>query len=160
GRDRRARRPHPARRARDRRRRPPDPLRGHRGQRGVRDALRGGKSMTPKGIFYVFAHVSDLARSKEFYGGTLAGKPPHDEKDVAGFAFGAAYLGLHADPRGEAARYVGGMHVAVQVDDAAAEHARLAKAGVRVTALLDQPWGERSFTFDDPDGYLWSFGEA
>jgi uncharacterized glyoxalase superfamily protein PhnB len=51
------------------------------------------------------------------------------------------------------------MHVAVQVDDANAEHARLQKLGVRVSTLHDQPWGERNFSFEDPDGYTWWYGQ-
>jgi uncharacterized glyoxalase superfamily protein PhnB len=46
------------------------------------------------------------------------------------------------------------MTVAIQVADAAVEHARLTKQGVPVTPLINQPWGERNFTFTDPDGYV------
>ena len=110
--------------------------------------------MAAKGIFYVFAFVSDLARSKRFYGETLGWTLGTDEQDVAGFAFGSGYLVVHADDRrGEARRYAGGMHVEVQVDDVDAEHARLRALGVAVSDLCDQPWGERNFTFADPDGY-------
>jgi predicted enzyme related to lactoylglutathione lyase len=35
--------------------------------------------MAIKGIFYVFAHVSDLARSKRFYGETLGWTKNTDE---------------------------------------------------------------------------------
>jgi catechol 2,3-dioxygenase-like lactoylglutathione lyase family enzyme len=118
--------------------------------------------MATKGVFYVFALVSDLARSKRFYGETLGWTLGTDEADVAGFRFGSGYLVIHTDdrPHGEARRYAGGMHVAVQVDDVDAQHARLATLGVRVSALRDQPWGERSFTLDDPDGYVWTYGQA
>src|SRR5215468_12188107 len=76
--------------------------------------------MTAKGIFYVFALVSDLARSKRFYGETLGWTLGTDEPDVAGFSFGSGYLVLHTDDRSGSARpYAGGMHVAVQVDDVA-----------------------------------------
>lgn len=115
--------------------------------------------MAAKGVFYVFALVSDFARSKRFYAETLGWKLGTDEPEVAGFAFGSGYLVIHADDRPPGARrYPGGMHVAVQVEDVNAEHARLAGLGVRVTALCDQPWRERNFTFDDPDGYTWSYG--
>ena len=117
--------------------------------------------MTAKGIFYVFEHVSDLARSKKFYGETLGWKLSTDEDDVAGFAFGSGYLVIHADNRGGDSRcYAGGMHVEVQVEDVDAEHARLRRLGVKVGELRDQPWGERNFSFDDPDGYVWSYGQA
>jgi uncharacterized glyoxalase superfamily protein PhnB len=52
------------------------------------------------------------------------------------------------------------MHVAVQVDDADAEHARLRSRGVPVGDVQDQPWGERNFSFLDPDGYTWVYGQA
>jgi uncharacterized glyoxalase superfamily protein PhnB len=79
---------------------------------------------------------------------------------VAGFSFGSGYLVVHADDRpADARRYAGGMHVAVQVDDVDAEHARLRKLGVEVIDLWDAPWGERNFSFDDPDGYTWWYGQ-
>jgi catechol 2,3-dioxygenase-like lactoylglutathione lyase family enzyme len=116
--------------------------------------------MAAQGVFYVFVYVSDLARSKRFYGETLGWKLGTDERDVAGFAFGSGYLVMHADDRpADARRYAAGMHVAVQVDDANAEHARLQKLGVRVSTLHDQPWGERNFSFEDPDGYTWWYGQ-
>lgn len=114
----------------------------------------------PTGIFYVFAFVSDLERSRKFYGETLGWQLGTDEPGVAGFSFGTGYLVIHADNREAASRrYGGGMHVAVQVDDAAGEHARLKRLGVNPSELRDQPWGERSFEFKDPDGYEWVYGQ-
>ena len=114
----------------------------------------------PKGIFYVLAFVSDLERSKKFYGETLGWKLDTDERNVAGFSFGTSYLVLHADNRPAQSRhYAGGMQVEVLVDDAAAEHARLEEHGVEVSELRDQPWGERNFYFVDPDGYQWLCGQ-
>ena len=116
--------------------------------------------MTATGIFYVFAYVSDLARSKRFYGETLGWKLGTDEPEVAGFSFGSSYLVVHTDDRQpEARRYGGGMHVSVQVDDVDAEHARLLKLGVKASDLHDAPWGERNFCFEDPDGYTWWYGQ-
>ena len=116
--------------------------------------------MAAKGVFYVFALVSDLARSKRFYGETLGWELGTDEADVAGFRFGGGYLVIHTDDRSaDARRFVGGMHVAVQVDDVEAEHARLSKLGVGAGELRDQPWGERNFYFEDPDGYVWAYGQ-
>ncbi len=117
--------------------------------------------MTAKGIFYVFAYVSDLARSKQFYGETLGWALRTDEAEVAGFGFGSGYLVVHADDRPrDARRYAGGLHVEVHVDDVDAEHARLLELGVAVSDLRDQPWGERNFSFADPDGYTWSYGQT
>jgi len=117
--------------------------------------------MRAKGIFYVFAHVSDLERSKRFYRDTLGWQLGRDEDEVAGFSVGSGYLVIHADTRSaESRRYAGGMHVEVQVEDVDAEHARLRQLGVSVGELCDQPWGERNFFFADPDGYSWSYGQA
>src|SRR6185436_12887109 len=109
--------------------------------------------MATTGVFYVFALVSDMARSKKFYGETLGWKLGTEEGNVAGFSFGNGYLVVHADNESGAVRRGGGMHVAVQVEDANAEHARLQKLGVKVTPLEDHHWGERNFSFSDPDGY-------
>ena len=115
--------------------------------------------MAIKGIFYVFAEVSDLARSKSFYGEMLGWKLNTDEKDVAGFAFGNAYLVIHATGKKAAPSGVS-LYVEVQVDDVNAEHARLKKLGVEVSDLHDQHWGERNFYFKDPDGHTWFYGQS
>jgi catechol 2,3-dioxygenase-like lactoylglutathione lyase family enzyme len=117
--------------------------------------------MNAKGIFYVLAFVSDLERSKTFYRDKIGWKLGTDEHGVAGFAFGTGYLVLHTDRRdAKDRRYEGGMHVEVMVEDAAAEHSRLTKLGVKVTPVIDQPWGERNFNFTDPDGYVWAVGQS
>jgi catechol 2,3-dioxygenase-like lactoylglutathione lyase family enzyme len=117
--------------------------------------------MTIKGIFYVLAYVSDLERSKRFYRDQLGWELGTDEYGVAGFSFGSGYVVLHEENRPAGARpYAGGLQVAVQVDDVDAEHARLKGRGVKVSEPVTEPWGERSFTFTDPDGYVWSCGQA
>jgi uncharacterized glyoxalase superfamily protein PhnB len=79
---------------------------------------------------------------------------------VAGFWFGSGYLvaGLDLDGAPGAGR-AGGMHVSVRVNDIDAEHARLVQRGVDVTPIQQRPWGERNFSFKDPDGYLWEYGQ-
>lgn len=52
------------------------------------------------------------------------------------------------------------MHVAVRVTDLEAEHARLAERGVGVSPIQRRPWGESNFSFTDPEGYLWEYGQA
>ena len=117
--------------------------------------------MTIKGIFYVLAYVSDLERSKRFYRDQLGWELGTDEYGVAGFTFGSGYVVLHEEDRAAGARaYAGGLHVAVQVDDVDAEHARLKGRGVPVSEPVTEPWGERSFQFSDPDGHVWVYGQA
>jgi len=43
--------------------------------------------------------------------------------------------------------------------DVARQVTRYPRLGVVVSELRDQPWGERNFYFDDPDGYVWAYGE-
>ena len=114
-----------------------------------------------KGIFYVLLYVSDLGVSKRFYRDQLDWQLGTDEEGVAGFAFGSGYLVLRADDRPPGDRtYGGGMHVEVQVEDIEAEHTQLEGRAVSVSAIRDQPWGERQFDFADPDGYRWMYGQA
>jgi catechol 2,3-dioxygenase-like lactoylglutathione lyase family enzyme len=117
--------------------------------------------LKPYGIFYVLLFVSDLERSKAFYRDKIGCKLSTDEPRVAGLALGDGYLVLHVDERRPEQRvYGGGMTVALRVEDAAAEHARLTELRVPVGKLIDQPWGERNFTFTDPDGYVWLVGQS
>jgi catechol 2,3-dioxygenase-like lactoylglutathione lyase family enzyme len=116
--------------------------------------------MAVKGINCLSAHVSDLQRSKKFYGSTLGWSLVTDEPGVAGFSFGESYLVIHTDDRSPAERrYAGGMHALVQVEDVNSEHARLKASSVQVSELCDQPWGQRTFSFSDPDGYTWQYGQ-
>lgn len=116
--------------------------------------------MSIQGIFYITVHVSDLARSKHFYSEKLGWKLGTDEPTVAGCHFGSGYLVLVAASGHSGLKPVpGGMHTAVQVTDIDSEYAKLKQAGIDVSELRSQPWGERSFSFHDPDGYEWSYGE-
>jgi catechol 2,3-dioxygenase-like lactoylglutathione lyase family enzyme len=118
--------------------------------------------MAIKGIFYITAHVADLARSKRFYGEVLGWTLQTDEPGVAGFAFGNSYL-IALERSGGAPRAAaapGGIEVEVLVDDVDAEHARLEARGVAVGDVCDRPWGERNFSFSDPDGHVWSYGQS
>jgi catechol 2,3-dioxygenase-like lactoylglutathione lyase family enzyme len=119
-----------------------------------------GDNMAFEGLYYVRIQVSDLARTKRFYGETLGWKVGTDEPVVAGFWFGAGYLVAVQDERpASERRYAGGMHAEVRVDDLDAQHARLTERGVAVNPIQKQFWGERNFSFTDPDGYVWSYGQ-
>lgn len=116
--------------------------------------------MSIQGISYIAIHVSDLVRSKLFYKEKLGWKLETEGPTVAGLRFGEGYVVLLADTAStETGSHAGGMHAAVKVAGIDAEHAALKSRGVAVSALLSQPWGERNFSFKDPDGYEWSYGE-
>lgn len=116
--------------------------------------------MAIKGLFYIEIIASDLAASKHFYADILGWQLHTDEPGVAGYYFGSSYLVILQDNRPAVERhYAGGIHAEVQVDDLDAEYARLQEHGVAVSAIEERPWGERNFSFSDPDGYKWAYGE-
>lgn len=116
--------------------------------------------MAVNGLFYVYALVADLGRAKRFYAETLGWALDTDEPGVAGFWFGTGYLLVTQDTRAPSDRiYAGGMHIAVRVDNLDGEHSRLRARGVAVTPIVARPWGERNFSFTDPDGYVWEYGQ-
>ena len=48
-----------------------------------------------------------------------------------------------------------GLVISFEVDDVDREHERLSKAGVTIVVpLRDEPWGQRHFIIDAPDGVL------
>jgi len=117
--------------------------------------------MAVKGMFYVRLFVSDLERSKRFYRDSLGWRLDTDVPGVAGLWFGDAYVVLHEDSRPAAERiYGGGMTIEVKVDDIEVERTNLEGHAVGVSAIREQPWGERQFEFEDPDGYPWMYGQA
>jgi catechol 2,3-dioxygenase-like lactoylglutathione lyase family enzyme len=118
--------------------------------------------MAIEGLFYIMILASDLERSKAFYRDKLGWRLDTDVPgQVAGFLFGEAYLVVSQDHRPTAERlYAGGSEFTVKVDDLDEHHRRLHEAGVAVSAMVVQPWGERNFGFKDPDGYPWLYGQA
>jgi catechol 2,3-dioxygenase-like lactoylglutathione lyase family enzyme len=117
--------------------------------------------MAIEGIVYVHAKSGGpRARARQFYGDTPGWKLHTDEPHVAGFWFGGGYLVAGLDPAAASESHRGhAMHVAVRVGDIEAEHVRLTERGVEVSPIQRQPWGVRNFSFRDPDGYLWEYGE-
>ncbi|HEX5379194.1 MAG TPA: VOC family protein [Phenylobacterium sp.] len=114
--------------------------------------------MAVQGLFYIHIQVSDLARSKAFYGDALGWGLETDEAEVAGFRFGSGYLVISQVQR-PADRRPWGLEVCVQVDDLEAQHARLTQGGAGPGPIEAHPWGERNFSFLDPDGYAWRYGQ-
>ena len=70
-------------------------------------------------------------------------------------AFGIAFMASNhpSQPPGPQTFNGQGMFVTVQVEDAAAEFARLQQANVRIAyPVRDEPWGQRRFAVIDPSG--------
>ena len=106
--------------------------------------------------------VKDLDRSVSFYTGALGftvGERWTQDGKLTGVMLkaGACQLGLSQDDwaMGRDRKKGQGVRVWCQtVQDVDALAARVKAAGVRLTEEpKDQPWGARSFSVDDPDGY-------
>ncbi|MCC6466130.1 MAG: VOC family protein [Planctomycetes bacterium] len=116
-------------------------------------------SSAANGLGYVFLYVSDLERSRRFYGQALGWTETMQQGEVVGFRFGGLQLVIHADNRTQGkGEYGGGVWLALEVPDVDAMHRELTGRGVTVTPVHDQHWGERMFYFSDPDGFHWSCG--
>lgn len=107
--------------------------------------------------------VTDLARSKAFYG-ALGWTPAFEADEVAFYQAGGLVLclftGLAADAAVEPeGRRAGLMSIAHNVRTREAVDAALAeaeRAGARITQPAhDAFWGGRTGYFADPDGHLW-----
>ena len=114
-----------------------------------------------KRISYVYQSVPDVAKSCEFFEKKLGFKLNTNQADVKGLVVGTGYLILHKeDPKFQAAARGVGANVCVEVEDVDAYHATLEQRGVKVGAITNQPWGQRDFYLNDPDGYSWCFAQA
>jgi catechol 2,3-dioxygenase-like lactoylglutathione lyase family enzyme len=112
--------------------------------------------------------VRDVAASIAFYrdhvGFTVEATyddPPYATLELAGTRLSLAEQGHAADDRPGVAMTApadpsrADVVLVVEVDDARAEHARLAAAGVRFLAEpYEPPWGGCRFFCVDPDGFL------
>jgi catechol 2,3-dioxygenase-like lactoylglutathione lyase family enzyme len=112
--------------------------------------------------------VADVERSAAFYRDrigfeveALYDDPPYATLALAGTRLSLAEQGHPAEDRPGVSMAAPGdptqanVVLVVEVDDAHAEHRRLAEAGVRFLAdPYEPPWGGCRFFCVDPDGYL------
>jgi catechol 2,3-dioxygenase-like lactoylglutathione lyase family enzyme len=112
--------------------------------------------------------VADVERSVAFYRDrigfeveALYDDPPYATLALAGARLSLAEQGHPAEDRPGVAMAtladpsLANVVVVVEVDDARAEHRRLAEAGARFLAdPYEPPWGGCRFFCIDPDGYL------
>ena len=104
-------------------------------------------------LSHLFIVVTDLARSREFYVGSLGLEVLVDEHGymrVGGQ--GGFHLGIEeGDPAQVGAT---GIEIVVEVDDVDSRYRELVAAGVTFNGPPeDQPWGARHAWLSDPDGY-------
>jgi catechol 2,3-dioxygenase-like lactoylglutathione lyase family enzyme len=112
--------------------------------------------------------VADVERSVAFYRDRIGFEvealyedPPYATLALAGTRLSLAEQGHPAEDRPGVSMAAPGdltqanVVLVVEVDDAHAEHRRLAEAGVRFLAdPYEPPWGGCRFFCVDPDGYL------
>jgi catechol 2,3-dioxygenase-like lactoylglutathione lyase family enzyme len=97
----------------------------------------------------VTLHVLDVERSRDFYRKIPGFKQAaHRPGQFALFEVGGGLLGLLQLPKP-------GFHVEIDVSDLDEMHSRLVAAGLEPRGEPRQrPWGERTFSLVDPDGYV------
>jgi catechol 2,3-dioxygenase-like lactoylglutathione lyase family enzyme len=114
-------------------------------------------------IELIIMPVSDVDRSRAFYGDTLGWPVDHDQTVDENIRF------VQVTPPGSACSIAFGRGLtesepgslrAIQVVVASADEALadLTSRGVEADGVDDQPWG-RFVTFDDPDGNGWTLQE-
>lgn len=116
--------------------------------------MHAGEGTTMR-IGYANLYVSDLERAMAFYGDLLGLELQHADREFgyASYAAGAIRLGLAAVGTAQADLYGRHSGIGFCVDDLAAEHQRLAAAGVAFPMLPQkQPWGGFMALMADPDG--------
>lgn len=122
-----------------------------------------------KGIFAITLFVEDLATAKAFYQRVFELPVEFEDENSAVFRFGATMINLLKTPAvseliepatmaspASGARLV----FTIAVDDVDAMCARLAAGGVTLlNGPLERPWGIRTASFQDPDGYIWEIAK-
>ncbi|WP_042433837.1 VOC family protein [Streptacidiphilus anmyonensis] len=118
-----------------------------------------------KGIAANTLFVEDLAASKRFYLDVFDAPILFEDAQSVVFGFGPTVVNLlqttHVpelvEPATAASRDAGVRLVfTVEVDDVDARCAELAARGIELlNGPMDRPWGPRTASFRDLDGYVW-----
>lgn len=121
------------------------------------------------GIFAVTIFVEDLAKAKDFYQRVFDLPVEFEDENSAVFKFGATMVNLLKtpavneliEPAAMASAAAGARLVfTIAVDDVDAMCAQLAARGVSLlNGPMERPWGIRTASFQDPDGYIWEIAK-
>jgi len=117
------------------------------------------------GIDAITLFVEDLEASKAFYGSVFDRRVMFEDDDSAVFNFESSVVNLLKtskvseliEPAQMAPRDAGSRVVfTLGVDDVDRKCADLGSRGVELlNGPMDRPWGVRTASFRDPDGYVW-----
>lgn len=120
-------------------------------------------------IFAITLFVEELATTKTFYQRVFDLPVEYEDENSAVFKFGATMINLLKTPAvGELiepavmANPAAGAQLVftIAVDDVDAMCAKLAARGVTLlNGPMDRPWGIRTASFQDPDGYIWEIAK-
>lgn len=122
-----------------------------------------------KGIFAITLFVEDLAIAKDFYQRVFDLPVEFEDENSAVFKFGATMINLLKttavkeliEPAAMASAAAGERLVfTIAVDDVDAMCAQLSACGVSLlNGPMDRPWGIRTASFQDSDGYIWEIAK-
>ncbi|MBK8232433.1 MAG: VOC family protein [Candidatus Eisenbacteria bacterium] len=123
----------------------------------------------PKGIAAITLFVSDLGSARAFYQNFFGLTVIFEDPVSVVFKLGGSFLNLlHVSAADElvspaqvASAGVGARFVlTIEVEDVDAKCAELASRGVTLlNGPIDRPWGIRTASFTDPDGYIWEIAK-
>jgi len=121
--------------------------------------------MKTSGIDAITLFVENLEASKTFYRDVLDRQVMFEDEDSAVFDFQSSVVNLlkssgvteligpaQMAPRDSGSRVV----FTLEVDDVDEACAELASSGIELlNGPMDRPWGIRTASIRDPDGYIW-----
>jgi catechol 2,3-dioxygenase-like lactoylglutathione lyase family enzyme len=123
----------------------------------------------PKSLFAITLFVEDLEATKAFYHRAFGLPIDYEDDTSAVFKFGETLINLLKttaapeliEPAKVANRDTGSRFVfTLHVDDVDAMCAELVSRGVKLlNGPMDRPWGIRTASFVDPDGYIWEIAK-
>jgi lactoylglutathione lyase len=120
-------------------------------------------------IFAITLLVENLKSSKQFYNRVFNLPVDYEDPNSAVFKFGNTLINLLKITAGK--DLVAPLHLAsseagsrivftIHVDDVDALCVELTKRGVQLlNGPIDRPWGVRTASFVDPDGYIWEIAK-
>ncbi len=129
------------------------------------DQLTSSNGPWPKAIDAVTLFVEDMEIAKEFYQRTFGLSVFFEDDDSAVFKFGSVLINLLKSTAAVelvepamVGRHDGSARLVftIAVDDVDAMCSELAARGVTLlNGPMDRPWGPRTASFADPDGFIW-----
>lgn len=141
---------------------------GHSGH-GTRPLWFTTRMISAGVVTQVTLVTADLPEASAFYGGPMGGEEVYRDESCAVFRLGGMLVNLLVESEGRALvapsplGAPGGRRaiVTLEVADVDTSAAALEQAGVPLlNGPIDRPWGPRTATFADPDGYVWELAQA